>query len=105
MKAEFEEILCSVLFSVCRPYLWVSYGRHVVVQFIRVEGDGGQAVDVCVGLRKPPLHQAGEAISASKVYCFRAAGVHQTPKLGEALTHYKDVFAAATMVETLSAQT
>lgn len=95
------------LFALCvsRLYLRVSYGRHIVVQFIRVEGDGGQAVDVGVWLRIPPLHQAGEATIANKVHGFRVADVYETLKWEEHTTHYKDVLAAATMVETLSAQT
>lgn len=96
-------LLCVLSLSCL--YLRVSYGRHIVVQFIRVEGDGGKAVDVGVWLRIPPLHQAGEATIANKVYGFRLADVHRVLKWEEHMTHYKDVLAAATMVEILSAQT
>lgn len=63
-------------FSVRLTYLWVGYGCHIIVQFIRVEGDGGRAVDVGVWLRVSPLHQAGETTVAHTVWHFSVAVLH-----------------------------
>lgn len=70
--------------SRCCRYLWVSYGCHIIVQFIRVEGDGGQAVDVGVWLRVSPLHQAEETTVAKTACRFSLAGVHWAVEVGGA---------------------